>query len=113
MTHQENLTSRPINYGSLVRHMLIGGAIALAIMTVFVAGVRNPNPAWGQLWYIKPLIMCTLAGAGGGLFFFFMNFVLGYQGGWSKIIAVVIGLIGFIIAIWLGSVLGLNGTLWN
>lgn len=113
MTHQENLTSRPVNSASFMKHMLIGGGIGLCLIAVFIAGVRNPNPVWGQLWYIKPLIMATLAGAGGGLFFYFMNFVLGYQGGWSKIIAVVIGLIGFIIAIWLGAVLGLNGTLWN
>ena len=82
MTHQENLTSRPVNSASFMKHMLIGGGIGLCLIAVFIAGVR-------------------------------MNFVLGYQGGWSKIIAVVIGLIGFIIAIWLGAVLGLNGTLWN
>ncbi len=113
MTHQQNLPTRPIDSTLVIRHLLIGGGFALALMTLFVSGVKNPNPAWGELWCIKPLIMATLAGAGGGLFFYFMNYVLGYQGGWSKIVAVIIGLVGFIIAIWLGSVLGLNGTLWN
>jgi len=113
MTHQENLTKRSINTTLLIRHMLIGAGFGLTVMAVFLAGVNNPNPAWGELWYIRPLVMATLAAAGGALFFYFMDFVLGYQGGWSKIFAVIIGLIGFVIAFWLGSVLGMAGTLWN
>ncbi|SFH34240.1 hypothetical protein [Pedobacter insulae] len=113
MTHQENLGIRSINRPLVIRHLLIGAAFGLTVMAIFLSGVKNPNPAWGELWYIRPLVVTTLAAAGGALFFYFMDFVLGFQGGWSKIVAVVIGLIGFVVAFWLGSVFGLAGTLWN
>jgi hypothetical protein len=35
------------------------------------------------------------------------------RGGWIKIVANIVSLLGFIIALWMGTVLGLDGTLWN
>lgn len=34
-------------------------------------------------------------------------------GGWQKWLAMVISVIGYLVAVWPGSVLGLDGTLWN
>jgi hypothetical protein len=112
MTHTNNLTTKPIHPTSLVKLMLLGAAFALIVITIFLLGVKDPNPAWGKLWMVKPLIMVPLAGAMGGLFYYFMGMVLN-QGGWKKVLAIVLGLIGYIIALWLGTVLGLNGTLWD
>jgi hypothetical protein len=53
-----------------------------------------------------------MAGIGGGIFFHFMT-QLGRQRMLPRTAAVIIGLVGFIVALWLGSVLGLDGTLWN
>lgn len=61
---------------------------------------------------LKPLIIVPLAGAIGGALYYFME-TLRYQGSWGKIVVTIVSVIGYIIILWLGTVLGLNGTLWN
>jgi hypothetical protein len=58
------------------------------------------------------MIVVPAAGAAAGAFSFFME-VWGPKGGWKKIIARLIAFIAYVIALWLGSVLGLAGTLWH
>jgi hypothetical protein len=53
-----------------------------------------------------------LAGAVGGGFYYFMDH-LRYKGGWRKILAFIVSLIGFLLVLWMGTVLGLNGTMWD
>jgi hypothetical protein len=109
---QNNLTTQPIQPVSLMKPLLIGGGIALMVIAFFVFGVDQPNPEWGKLWGIKPLIVTPLAGAMGGAIYYFLD-QLSYRGGLNKTIAVLLSLVGYLIALWLGIVLGLNGTLWN
>lgn len=97
---------------ALIIRMLTGTVIALAVILVFVLGVDQPDPAWHSTWWVRPLVITPLAGAAGGLFFHFM-FGLGKQGSWKKIVVTLVGLTGYAIALWLGIVLGLAGTLWN
>ncbi|GAB3902252.1 hypothetical protein GCM10028803_28490 [Larkinella knui] len=92
--------------------MLQGAGIAFLLIVVFLLGVKNPNPAWGKFWMIKPLLVVPIAGAAGGVFYYLMDH-LRYQGGWKKIAALVLGLLGYLFVLWIGTVLGLNGTLWN
>jgi hypothetical protein len=108
MTSSNNITiSR-----SLVRRMLIGAGIAFVIILLMVLGVDDPKPDWHKTWWIRPIVITPLAGAGGGFFFHFM-FELGKEGTWKKIAVALIGIIGYVIALWMGIVLGLAGTLWN
>ena len=113
MTTTNNSIPRPINNASVIRRMLVGAGIGLVLITLFVATVREPKLEWGKFWMIRPLIIVPLAGAGGGLGTYFMEYLLGYQGGWAKIISVLLSIVGFLIALWLGTVLGLAGTLLN
>jgi hypothetical protein len=92
--------------------MLQGAGIALVLITIFLAGVDDPNPDWPKFWMVKPLLVVPIAGAMGGVFYYFMDFMRN-QGLWIKILANVISLFAYLVAIWLGSVLGLDGTLWN
>lgn len=112
MTTTNNFDNKSIYSASLAKRMLLGGAIGLALITLFVSGVKNADPSWGKFWMVRPLVVVSLAGAGGGLFFYFMDRISN-EGGWKKILAYFISFIGFIVALWLGAVLGLNGTLWN
>ena len=107
-----NLTIQPIHPASLAKRMLLGAGIALILITIFLLGVRETNPAWGKLWMIKPLVIVPLAGATGGLFYYFIDNVFN-QGGWKKALTIILSLLIYIIGLWLGFVLGLNGTLWN
>lgn len=106
------LLKQPVNQSALFKGMLAGGAIALVLISMFVLSVPHPNPAWGSLWMVRPIIVVTLAGAVGGAFFGLVNHVATYSG-WKKLLVVAGCAVVYVIGLWLGSVLGLNGTLWN
>jgi len=111
MTPKET-TMRPVNTASLIKHLLVGTAIALAVISFFVFGVDEPNPAWPALWRVRPLIITPLAGAAGGACFYFIDHLLN-QNGRRKALAVILGILVFIIGLWMGIVLGLDGTMWD
>lgn len=109
----QNYFPRPLQTTALLILALGGAAIGFGLMLLFLSGVDVPDPAWPDNWRLRPLVVISLAGAAAGTFIYFLHYYLGYEGGWKKIITVVIGALGFIIALWLGAVLGLDGTLWN
>ncbi|MGN6618659.1 MAG: hypothetical protein ACTHJ5_15915 [Ilyomonas sp.] len=109
---QKNKLKEQSNLLSAGKPIFVGAVIGLILISLFVFGVDNPKPEWGKFWMIKPLIVTPLAGAMGGLFFYFMNY-LSMRGGINKTVAVIFSLVVFIVGLWLGIVLGLNGTMWN
>ncbi|QHV95294.1 potassium transporter KefB [Spirosoma endbachense] len=112
MTQRTKLTTPTIHSASVGKRMIQGAAIALILIALFLLPVSEPDPAWGKLWMIKPLLIVPVAGAIGGAIYYLLDH-LRYQGGWKKTLAYPLSLIGYIIVLWLGTVLGLNGTLWN
>jgi len=112
MTSKNNSTTQPNSQISLVISMLIGAILGLIVISVFVFGVDEPNPAWGKYWMIRPLIITPLVGAMGGLFFYMMNY-LSSKMRFNKTWAFIIGLLGLTVALWIGIVLGLDGTMWD
>lgn len=97
---------------SLGTRMLIGAGIGLIMISLFLLSAGASNPEWGKLWQLRPLIIVPLAGAIGGL----VNYlILKYHHvlGLHKIIAMILSIVVFIVGLWLGSVLGLAGTMWN
>lgn len=110
-TTSKSFVDTPIDWAKLFLFAAIGGAIGLTLIAIFLFGVES-DPAWPEYWKIRPHIVVTLAGAGGGALWYFMN-PLRRMGGWMWIVANFVSIIGFIIALWLGTVLGLDGTLWN
>lgn len=111
MTQTNSLTNQPHKLASVAKPALIGAAIGLIAISFFVFGVDRPNPAWGKLWMIRPLIITPLSGAVGGAFYYFMD----YQAsrGLNKTVAILLSLVVFVIGLWMGVVLGLAGTMWN
>ena len=111
MTQQDQIQNQSFNAASFVKPVFIGAGIALLVISFFVFGVDEPHPDWPQNWQIRPLIITPLAGACGGAFYAFME----YQSsrGFNRTLAVLMGFGGYIIALWLGTVLGLDGTMWN
>ena len=61
---------------------------------------------------IRPLILVPFAGAMGGLVSFFMV-QLADLNGWNKVLVNIFSVLVFIIGLWMGIVLGLNGTMWD
>src|SRR3954470_5741677 len=109
MTQETNLRTQPDYSASLGKRMLLGAMIALILIVIFLLQVREANPAWGNLRMIKPLIIVPLAGAAGGVFYYLMDH-LRYKRGWKKAVAIILSLIGYIVVLWIGTVLGLDGT---
>lgn len=94
------------------KRLLQGAGIAFVLISMFLFSSGAPDPAWGKLWMLKPLLMVPLAGALGGGFYYYMDHMRS-QGGWVKTLAIVLSLVGYTIILWLGIVLGLNGTMWD
>jgi hypothetical protein len=103
---------QPIHPASMGKRALVGAAIAFVLISVFLLKAGSPNPAWPKFWMIRPLLVVPAAGAAGGIFYYFMDH-LRYQGGWKKVVANVLSLVVYIIGLWLGTVLGLAGTMWD
>lgn len=101
-----------INIKSLIRKAIFGALIGLAIISFFVFTTDHPKPEWGKFWMIRPLIITPLAGAFGGFILYSPEF-LNFKSKWKKAGITVLSVICFIISLWLGIVLGLDGTLWN
>lgn len=106
------LFSIQIEISTLIQRMLIGAVIGFLLISVFVFGVDNPNPAWSEHWRIRPLLVTPLAGAF-GILSFYLSDVLRFKGEWANLFISIISIILFLIALWLGTVLGLAGTMWN
>lgn len=114
MTTQTNhLNNQPIQVGILRKRMIICAGIALAVICIFILPIKHPNPAWGKFWMIRPLIITPLAGAGGGMFYYLVHHFTANLQGWKKALIYLFSFIGCLVALWLGIVLGLSGTLWN
>lgn len=112
MTQRNNFTIQGINRKSLITRMLIGGGIGLIVISLFLSGTGEPNPEWGKFWMLRPLIIVPIATAFGSLSFYSIDFV-GSQGTLKRVLAFAFSIISFVISLWLGIVLGLDGTLWN
>lgn len=112
MTQRNESQNKPIHPASVSKRMLQGAGIGLVFILFFVLGAGEPDPDWPKLWMVKPLLMVPAAGALGGLFIFNMDH-LRCQGGWREAFAYLLSFTVFIIVLWLGVVLGLNGTMWD
>ena len=111
MTQTTNLTTEPKHQLSWTKPVLIGAAVGFLAISFFVFGVDNPHPEWGAYWRVRPLIITPLAGATGGAFYAFMDYPA--KRGFNRILAILISLVVFIIGLWIGVVLGLDGTMWD
>lgn len=111
MTHFNEHQKQVIHSVSAGKRMLQGSAIALLVILFFVVG-QQKEPHWPEFWIIRPLIITPAAGAIGGLLLYFLD-PLRSQQGWQKLAGTLLSLFGYVVVLWLGVILGLDGTLWN
>ncbi|MBD3581207.1 potassium transporter KefB [Flavobacterium selenitireducens] len=110
--NQYSFTSNQIEPRRFALFALAGAVVALGVISLFVFGADNPNPDWPANWKVKPLLLTPVAGAVGGAFFYFMTCVKAPSQA-LRILRSVVGILGFVVALWIGIVLGLNGTMWD
>jgi len=93
MTQSNFSSNQSIHPASLAKRMLQGGGIALILISVFLFATGEPDPKWPKYWMVRPLLIVPVAGAMGGVFYFFMDH-LRYQGGWRKALAMILSVVG-------------------
>lgn len=97
--------------GHLSQYTVTGGVIALFFILAFLLPAGNPKPQWGSYWMVKPLLLVLVSGMAGGALYYLIISRLSSR--ITKIPATVLGIIMFLVTVWLGIVLGLNGTYWD
>lgn len=112
MTHKNEIQHHSNHSVSVVKPMLVGAAVGLILISFFLIRAEDPDPQWAALWWIRPLLVVPAAGALGGLFYYILG-PMRSQGGWRTTLAYIISFIVFIVVLWLGTVLGLAGTMWD
>ena len=104
--------STNINKPLMVKFIIIGGFIGLMLTMLFIRTAEAGNPAWPKGWVIRPLIILPLASAVGSAFAYYLM-QLTTHGGWRRVLAVVLSLVIYLVGLWMGFIIGFNGTLWN
>lgn len=100
-----------ISSADLINKMLLSATIGIIIAGSFVYSNTPYNDNWGHLWFIKPLILIPLSGSvGGALYYLFTRYM---QNVLPKWLLFAVGTLLFGISLWVGTILGLNGTYWN
>lgn len=89
-----------------------GWVIGLGIISLFVFGFQNPDPEWGSYWRIRPLLLTPLI-AGTGAVFAGLLFKMGQGSAGRKILFTLLAAGAFLFSVWIGIILGLDGTLWD
>lgn len=103
-TQQKRLT--------LTTSVYIGAAIGVILISIFLLKATNADPAWGRYWRIRPVVLMTFAGGMGGLCNYLI-FRFHKEFGVPTFIAAIIGALVFFVGLWMGFVLGLDGTYWD
>lgn len=101
-----------INRPLLVKFMIIGAVIGLILTLLFIRTAEAGNPVWPKYWVVRPLIILPLAGATGGAFTYYLM-QLTTQGGWRRALAIILSLVIYLVGLWIGFILGFDGTLWD
>ncbi len=103
---------KPINLSTLIKFAIAGAVIALILISLLIFSVNTPKPEWGQHWYIRPLIVTPFITSIGGIALYFLN-LKDFKSKILNLILLIISILTFIFFLWIGTILGLDGTLWN
>jgi len=101
-----------IKLSNVLKFAIAGAIVAFVLISILVFSVDTPNPAWGKNWFVRPLIVTPLVTSFGGVFLYLINL----KKTDSKILNLLLfffSVLVFIFFLWIGTVLGLDGTLWD
>ncbi|TNF72796.1 MAG: potassium transporter KefB [Bacteroidetes bacterium] len=101
-----------LHASSLGLRMLQGAGIGFMLILLFLVMADGARPEWGTFWMLRPLFVVTFAGAMGGAFYTFLD-PWRRKGRFQRILANLISAMVFVFGIWIGSILGLDGTYWD
>lgn len=108
----QNQFIEKVDIKAILKRMLIGGIIGFLFISIFVFGVDNPNPEWPENWRIRPLVITPIVAAFGGIAFYLVPF-LRPQNEVLRVLLYFFSFFAFLVALWMGTILGLVGTMWD
>ncbi|MDX1332392.1 MAG: potassium transporter KefB [Robiginitalea sp.] len=106
------IISQLIKAPHLGNRMLLGAGVGFLFISLFLIMADGAKPEWGDFWMLRPLLIVPLATALGAAFYTFMD-PWRQRGGYQQVLANLLSLMGFLFSLWIGSVLGLDGTYWD
>jgi ABC-type transport system involved in cytochrome c biogenesis permease subunit len=106
------IISQLIDSPYLGKRMLWGAGVGFLFISLFLIMADGAKPEWGDYWMLRPLLIVPLATALGAAFYNFMD-PWRQRGGYQQFLANLLSLLGFVFSLWIGSVLGLDGTYWD
>jgi len=109
MNQNNSLSSKQIHQATLINHLLVGAGTAFFLILLFLFAAGEFDPSWANYWILRPLAIVPFAGAMGGIWYYFINSHIFP----NKVLSVIIGILGYFIVLWMGFVLGLDGTMWD
>lgn len=112
MKTQHIFRAELLNPSKITRRALAGAIPAFIVIGLFLMMPYSIDKDWSKYWMLRPLFIVPLAGAMGGLFYHFMD-TCRKCNGWNHLFTISISVVVYIVGVWLGIVLGLDGTLWN
>ncbi|WP_130734599.1 hypothetical protein [Flavobacterium sp. J27] len=101
-----------ISISNVFKFAIAGAIVALIIILLLIFSVPNPNPTWGKVWFVRPLVVTPFITSIGGALFYLIN----TKKTAFKFINLMLFLFSVFILLfflWIGTILGLDGTLWN
>lgn len=85
-----------------------GWLTGLCLIALFVFSVQDPDSEWGNYWRVRPLLLTPLVAGMGAMAAYFI-----YRKGAGRILFTVLAAGAFLFSLWIGIILGLDGTLWD
>lgn len=108
----KKINNESFNKKNFIIMISFGFAVALAFIGFIVLSVDQPKPEWSEYWFVRPLIVTPIFGAFGGASCYLIN-TLSIKNSFIKLLRILSSIIVFVFFIWMGTILGLDGTLWN
>lgn len=103
---------KPINLSTLIKFAIAGAFLALILISLLIFSVNTPKPEWGQHWFIRPIIVAPIIASIGGISMYLVN--LGeFESKLLNLLLFLFSIVLFLFFLWIGIILGLDGTLWN
>ncbi|WP_256003544.1 hypothetical protein [Pedobacter deserti] len=103
---------QPLFSPLLTRRMIACALVGLIVVSIFVIGAGEGNPAWGKYWRIKPLLLTPTLCAIVGLCYDITQPLRDIKG-WRGNVLFILSLLAMLVGLWMSLILGLNGTMWD
>ena len=109
MKVRNNLTNQQVHHASLSKRMLQGAGVPLILISLFLLSADEARTGMAKALDDQTVRHCAIS----GWTVLLLNGPVSLPRRAKKLLANIASLLVYTIGLWLGTVLGLDGTLWN